>query len=73
MHKAFAVHVCPTLLPGLMWTLSTPASTDAASFDRKGFQTLYSIFSPSVVPDSTLTRFSPYTLSPGTWRSANAD
>lgn len=53
-----------TLAPGLTCTLSTPASTEAASLERKGFQTRYSTFSPS--PISTLMRFSPYTLSPTT-------
>lgn len=68
---------CETLVPdaapryrtfalGLMWMLSMPASMEAASFDRKGFHILYSIFldSPSTAGSSTLTRFSPYTLSP---------
>ena len=36
----------PTFAPGLTWMLSTPASTAAASLDRKGFHTRYSIFSP---------------------------
>jgi len=49
-----------TLPPGLMWMLSTPAKTDAASFDLKGFHTLYSVFSPSAA--STLILFSLYTL-----------
>lgn len=49
-----------TLPPGLMWMLSTPASTEAASLDLKGFHTLYSVFSPS--PASTLILFSLYTL-----------
>ena len=31
-----------TLEPGAMWTASTPASTAAASLERKGFQTRYS-------------------------------
>lgn len=48
-----------------MW--STPARTAAASFDLKGFQTRYSVLStdPGSAPSvCTLTRFSPYTLSP---------
>lgn len=49
-----------TLPPGLMWMLSTPASTEAASLDLNGFQTLYSVFSPSAA--STLILFSLYTL-----------
>jgi len=32
-----------TLAPGLMWMLSTPARMEAASLERKGFHTRYSI------------------------------
>jgi hypothetical protein len=39
--------VMSTLAPGRTWMLSTPASTPAASLERKGFHTLYSTFSPS--------------------------
>lgn len=50
-----------TFEPGLMWIWSTPPKMAAASFDRKGFHALYSIF---VSPSSTFILFSPYTDSP---------
>lgn len=55
-----------TFEPGLMWILSTPDKIEAASFDLKGFQILYSIFwvTPSAPGTSEHTLFSPYTLSP---------
>ena len=37
-----------TLLPGGMCILSTPPRMAAASFDRKGFHTLYSVWAAGV-------------------------
>ena len=37
-----------TLLPGGMCILSTPPRMAAASFDRKGFHTLYSVWAVGV-------------------------
>lgn len=42
--------------PGGMWILSTPPKTAAANFERNGFQTRYSIFSPFVYCERKLTK-----------------